>query len=134
MRAGSLLSRSTSRHLTNSVDEGRRVIQPPQYQDLFAVPVGAGRTRAIRHFLAEMPAAAMADILGCRKRKPTRGASRFRQRDVARALRAAKATGGGYVEIDPVTGKLSVIPIKSDAQANVLDEWLAKRKTDADQA
>jgi hypothetical protein len=70
-------------------------------------------------------------LFGCDRMRTPRRPNRFRQRDVARALRAAKATGGGHVEIDPITGKLSVIPAKPDTQASVLDEWLAKRKTDA---
>ena len=35
--------------------------------------------------------------------------SRFRERELARAVRAAKAAGGSRVEIDPGTGRISVI-------------------------
>ena len=42
------------------------------------------------------------------KRKP-RTPNRFRERELARALRAAKSAGGERVEIDPATGKISVI-------------------------
>jgi hypothetical protein len=42
------------------------------------------------------------------ERKP-RTPNRFRERELARAVRAAKSAGGERVEIDPVTGKISVI-------------------------
>jgi hypothetical protein len=35
--------------------------------------------------------------------------SRFRERELARALRAAKAAGSERVEVDPTTGKITVI-------------------------
>jgi hypothetical protein len=115
---------------------------PDQYQDSFAVPAGAGRTRAIRAFLAEMPLAARADILDCRpkakrlRRNRTfapRGPNRFRQNDVARALRAAKAAGGGRVDVDPISGKISITLTNADEPPAPFDEWLAKRKTNARQ-
>ena len=39
----------------------------------------------------------------------SRGLNRFRERELARALRAAKRAGGERVEIDPATGKISVL-------------------------
>jgi hypothetical protein len=60
-----------------------------------------------------------------------RGSNRFRQRDVARALRAVKDTGGaGRVEIDPVTGRISVILAQPDEPqaSDDLDQWIAKRE------
>jgi hypothetical protein len=41
--------------------------------------------------------------------KPPRTENRFRERELARAVRAAKAAGGSRVEIDPGTGRISVI-------------------------
>jgi hypothetical protein len=35
--------------------------------------------------------------------------SRFRERELARAVRAAKAAGGERVEVDPATGRIVVI-------------------------
>jgi len=35
--------------------------------------------------------------------------NRFRERELARALRAAKAAGGERVEVDPTTGRIIVI-------------------------
>jgi hypothetical protein len=35
--------------------------------------------------------------------------SRFRERELARALRAAKAAGSERVEVNPATGKITVI-------------------------
>src|SRR5215831_3272705 len=49
------------------------MIHPDQYQDLFAVPVGARRTRAIRAFLADMPIAARAEILDAFRPTAKRG-------------------------------------------------------------
>jgi hypothetical protein len=44
-----------------------------------------------------------------RTRRPPRTENRFRERELARAVRAAKAAGGSRVEIDPGTGRISVI-------------------------
>ena len=43
-----------------------------------------------------------------------RARNRFRSVEVARAIRAARAAGGERVEIDPQTGKISVIIGKSE--------------------
>jgi hypothetical protein len=41
--------------------------------------------------------------------RPPRTPNRFRERELARAVRAAKSAGGSRVEIDPGTGRISVI-------------------------
>ena len=46
------------------------------------------------------------------KNVPPRSPGRFRERELARAVRAAKSAGGERVEIDPATGKISVILTK----------------------
>jgi hypothetical protein len=60
------------------------------------------------------------------KRSPT-----FRQADLTRALRAARAAGlevSGY-EIDPITGKIVITTRRSDddqkTPATDLDKWMA---------
>jgi hypothetical protein len=58
-------------------------------------------------------------------RRP-RTESRFREREVARAVRAAKAAGGERVEIDPTSGKITVIvgkPEALDATAAAVKQW-----------
>ncbi len=61
---------------------------------------------------------------------PRSSAVAFRQADVTRALRAARAAGlevAGY-EIDPVTGKIMVTTKSPGGEApagNDLDKWLA---------
>jgi len=49
----------------------------------------------------------------------------FKQRDVARAVRGAEAAGIqiGRVDIDPASGKISIVPTgpKNDGE---LDRWL----------
>jgi hypothetical protein len=44
--------------------------------------------------------------------------NRFREREVARVVRAAKSAGGERVDIDPVSGKISVILGKADEPEN----------------
>jgi hypothetical protein len=60
----------------------------------------------------------------------SRRAATFRQRDVAVAIKAARAAGCtvSRVEIDPITGKISIVvgapgEIKEAAD---LDKWLAQ--------
>jgi len=61
----------------------------------------------------------------------TRRLATFRQLDVTRALRAARAAGlevSGY-EIDPVTGKI-IVNTSTGAKpspASELDKWLERR-------
>ncbi len=65
------------------------------------------------------------------KHKP-RSPNRFRQRDLARALCVAKP--GDRVDVDPVSGKISVTIAKPGAEPQAvtdLDQWLAKREKNA---
>jgi hypothetical protein len=67
-----------------------------------------------------------------RKRKTVtpRGPGRFRERELARAVRAAKAAGGERVEVDPNTGKITVIvggACEVVDKANPWDDVLADR-------
>src|SRR5262245_11196868 len=59
---------------------------------------------------------------------PRRRKNRFNEREVARAGRAAKAIGAYGVDIDPATGKLSIViakPGEADAaDSNPWDEVL----------
>jgi hypothetical protein len=61
----------------------------------------------------------------------SRAAANFRQADVTRALRAARAAGleVARYEIDPVTGKIMVTTKLAGGEAtaagNDLDKWLA---------
>ena len=50
----------------------------------------------------------------------------FRQRDIARAVRGAEAGGVqiGRVDIDPVTGKISIVPATEPKNDSELDWWL----------
>jgi hypothetical protein len=43
------------------------------------------------------------------KNHTPRTANRFRQKELARAVRAAKDAGGDRVEVDPETGKISIV-------------------------
>jgi hypothetical protein len=57
----------------------------------------------------------------------SRGPVTFRQADLTRALRAARAAGlevAGY-EIDPVTGKIVVTTRTEQRPETALDEWMA---------
>ena len=49
--------------------------------------------------------------------KKPRTENRFRFRELARAVRAARAAGGERVEVDPLTGKISVVIKPPDEQA-----------------
>lgn len=46
--------------------------------------------------------------------RPPRTESRFRFRELARAVKAAKAAGGERVDVDPVSGRISVFIGKGD--------------------
>jgi hypothetical protein len=50
----------------------------------------------------------------------------FKQRDIARAVRGAHAAGIeiGRVDIDPLTGKISVVPAAKPKNDSELDRWL----------
>ena len=65
--------------------------------------------------------------------RPPRTPNRFREREVARAFRAARLAGERVerVEIDPTTGKIVVIVGgKSGASStdNEVENWLSKQK------
>jgi hypothetical protein len=64
-----------------------------------------------------------------------RSRNRFREVELARAVRAAKSAGGERVEIDPTTGKISVIiatkPNESATDSEV-ENWLSKQGRHAD--
>jgi hypothetical protein len=47
--------------------------------------------------------------------RPPRTENRFRERELARAVKAAKAAGGERVEVDPASGKITVFIDKDDA-------------------
>ena len=50
----------------------------------------------------------------------------FKQRDIARAVRGAEAAGVeiGRVDIDPLTGKISIVPTVASKNYSELDSWL----------
>jgi hypothetical protein len=82
----------------------------------------------------------LAFLLACGRResvfwgRPTlshRSVNRFNQREIARALKAARLAGERpeRVEIDPATGKIAVIIAKTDdgePAKNELDNWIEK--------
>jgi hypothetical protein len=59
--------------------------------------------------------------------RPPRTENRFRERELARAVKAAKAGGGERVEVDPASGKITVILGKADAatetQTAAVKQW-----------
>ena len=67
------------------------------------------------------------------RRQVPRGAARIREREVARVMRAAKASGMPVKEItvDPTTGKIAVVVDDRDPTSNDLDTWMAKREKNA---
>jgi hypothetical protein len=57
--------------------------------------------------------------------------NRFRERELARAVRAAKSAGGERVEIDPATGKITVIVGGKPGESvkdNEVENWLNKQQ------
>jgi hypothetical protein len=73
-----------------------------------------------------------------KKRPPNvvrRTPNRFREREVARVMRAAKASGVPVKEItiDPVTGKIAIVvgDPAGPQTGNDLDKWMEKRERDA---
>jgi hypothetical protein len=59
-------------------------------------------------------------------RRPPRSPGRFKEREVARALRATRLAGETptSVEVDPTTGKISVMLAKPGAEAAAdTNEW-----------
>jgi hypothetical protein len=60
-----------------------------------------------------------------------RAPNRFRERELARAVRAAKSAGGERVEIDPTTGKITVIVGGKPGERvtdNEVENWLSKQQ------
>jgi hypothetical protein len=60
-----------------------------------------------------------------------RSRNRFREKELARAVRAAKEAGGDRVEVDPETGKISVIigkKLDESTADNEVENWLSKQK------
>jgi hypothetical protein len=53
----------------------------------------------------------------------------FRQADLRRALRAAKAEGVAIerIEIEPITGKITIVAGEAEAPTTPLDTWMATR-------
>jgi hypothetical protein len=67
-----------------------------------------------------------------RSPSPPRRKNRFNERELARAGRAAKAIGAERIEVDPATGKISVIlPTGKRAVGNDLDQWIRDRNARA---
>jgi hypothetical protein len=105
--------------LTTSVD----VLTDPAEAECFDVVIGA---------LIDLPSDDRARVITASRTMfgldgAKRSRNRFRERELARAVRAAKCAGGERVEIDPATGKISVIIAKPDNEAatnNALDQWL----------
>jgi len=54
---------------------------------------------------------------------PPRRKNRFNEREFARAGRAAKAIGAERVEVDPATGKISIIIGKPGKDATDRNPW-----------
>jgi hypothetical protein len=65
--------------------------------------------------------------------KKYRGPARFKRTEATRAVRATLAAGLPVerVEVDPGTGRISVIVGKPGAAVDDLDAWLARREKDA---
>jgi hypothetical protein len=61
---------------------------------------------------------------------PRRSPGRFTEREVARALRAARRAGGvvDRVEVDPVSGKIAVILARLGEAPMQQNPWLADEK------
>lgn len=58
----------------------------------------------------------------------SRKACAFKQRDIARAVRGAEAAGVkiGRVEIEPNTGRISIVPASASSNDGELDRELAE--------
>jgi hypothetical protein len=57
----------------------------------------------------------------------------FKQRDIARAVRGAEAAGVeiGRVDIDPTTGKISIVPAAERKNDTDLDRWISGQTQNA---
>jgi hypothetical protein len=69
-------------------------------------------------------------------RFPPRSRNRFLETELARAVRAAKAAGGGRVDVNPLTGIISVIvggkPAAGQPSDNEVENWLSKQNKQKD--
>jgi hypothetical protein len=65
-----------------------------------------------------------------KRRRTPRTPNRFRERELARAVRAAKSAGGSRVEVDPTTGKITVIIVKEGEHVadSEVENWLSKQQ------
>jgi len=59
-------------------------------------------------------------------KRPPRRKNRFNEREVARAGRAGKAIGAERVEVDPATGKISIILPTGKGGTTSPDDLLSK--------
>jgi hypothetical protein len=57
---------------------------------------------------------------------PPRRKNRFNERELARAGRVGKAVGAERIEVDPATGKISIILPSKGATAHGPDDLLSK--------
>jgi hypothetical protein len=57
------------------------------------------------------------------QKPPPRQPTRFREREVARAVRAAERAGADRVEIDPASGRITVI-LSKQTEGAALDAWV----------
>jgi hypothetical protein len=66
----------------------------------------------------------------------SRRPSAFKQRDVARAVRGAEAAGirVARVDIEPSTGRISIVPAGILANDSELDRWLKEQPQNAPSA
>jgi hypothetical protein len=59
-------------------------------------------------------------------KRPPRRKNRFNEREVARAGRAGKAIGAERIEVDPATGKISIILPTGKGGTTSPDDLLSK--------
>ena len=65
------------------------------------------------------------------KPKGPRSPGRFRERELARAVRAAKAAGCERVEVDPASGRITVFvgsKLGERLADNEVEKWLSKQQ------
>jgi hypothetical protein len=62
-----------------------------------------------------------------------RGLCRFKKRDIARAVNAARSVGliVGRIDIDLETGKISIVSAQAAPKDDPLDRWIVKHGTQA---
>jgi hypothetical protein len=78
--------------------------------------------RALRAHPETKPTKAGGPGRAKRKASRGRGPNRFKQREIARVLRAVEQAGGTqYVEIDPASGRIIIVPGASMAKPGKVD-------------